>query len=775
MPALVALGAFLLLAWPVLDPDVQLFYRDTGRLYYPVKKYIAERLRQGQLPFWDPWTEAGTSLLGQMSPAVLHPWSLLYLALPFDLAFKLNHLLPLLLAGAGLYLLARRLGASPAAATAGGLIFGASGYLVSQAASNVIYVVGPAGVPLALERFLAFLDKPTRGRLLTASLLLALCAYGGEPQSMFMGGLVGAAFAIARALSRRAGLPQALLAVAAWGVLAGALSAPVSLPAAAQIAHRAKGLSRQELERFAVSPARLPGLFLPSAFDDAPELSVTLAESREISPFDEYFDSASFSTSIYLGSGALLFALFALFAGRRGRFFLFGGAFLVLASAGENLGLQPILHRLVPGFALFRYAEKQIAFASLLFAVAAALGADAAFRTRRRALSLAVLAAGGTASLALASHLLGANEAAVRAWLIAQGQNHSPHAAATFLATLRPGVWQEAQFLALFSAGALAAVLKPRLPGLALCAAACAAGLLTSAGNQLITVPVEHFRGEPPLARDLIRIAGPSAGRWRLYVRPDLGIAVPDVDPKTVSALHAREPLRPQYDSLVHVEGQGDYFSANDPNYIQLLEGAAQESFALFTARFFLVMPHALSAAQAADLGFHRTHFDMWMLTLPPLPRARLLDRAEVAATMPDLVKRLKKSDWTRTAMLLPQDASAAAAVKPAAGKPGAVRLSRLSPERMVAEVDAAAPEVLEVGEHYDPGWSVRIDGQPTATLAVDGAIVGAVVPAGRHQVDLRFRPTGFLGGLGVAILALMILLVTKRVGRLTFSVTSRV
>src|SRR5207249_2631465 len=159
---------FLALAAPVLDPGLQLFYRDTGRLYYPVKKYIADRLARGQLPLWDPWTESGTSLLGQASPALLHPWTLLYLVLPFDLAFKLNHLLPLLLAGVGTFLLARRLGASPWAALAGALVFGGSGYLVSQASANLIFAVGPAGVPLAIERFLAFSERPSRLRLLAA-------------------------------------------------------------------------------------------------------------------------------------------------------------------------------------------------------------------------------------------------------------------------------------------------------------------------------------------------------------------------------------------------------------------------------------------------------------------------------------------------------------------------------------------------------------------------------------------------------------------------------
>src|SRR5438105_12169600 len=110
-PLLVGLLAFLLFFAPMLDPAVQLYYRDTGRLYYPVKLYIAQHLRGGHLPLWDTMVESGASILGQVTPGMPHPATLLYLLLPFDVAFKANHALGPLLGAIGAYLLARRLGA----------------------------------------------------------------------------------------------------------------------------------------------------------------------------------------------------------------------------------------------------------------------------------------------------------------------------------------------------------------------------------------------------------------------------------------------------------------------------------------------------------------------------------------------------------------------------------------------------------------------------------------------------------------------------------------
>jgi len=110
-------GAVLAALWvPVLDPEQQLFWRDTQRFFYPFKLAIAERLRRGELPLWDRWTESGVSVLGQLTPGLWHPATLLYLALPFPLAFKLNHLLALPAAALGALLLARRLGAGAWAA-----------------------------------------------------------------------------------------------------------------------------------------------------------------------------------------------------------------------------------------------------------------------------------------------------------------------------------------------------------------------------------------------------------------------------------------------------------------------------------------------------------------------------------------------------------------------------------------------------------------------------------------------------------------------------------
>jgi len=159
---LAGLLVFAIFIAPVMAPSVQLFYRDTGRLYYPVKLYIAQTILSGHLPLWDTMTEAGASILGQLTPGLLHPFTLVYLLLPFDLAFKLNHLLALLFAGVGTYRLSRRIGASEWASLAAAIAYGGSGYLVSMAASNLPYALG-APFPSRSTRCSAFSSAAAPG------------------------------------------------------------------------------------------------------------------------------------------------------------------------------------------------------------------------------------------------------------------------------------------------------------------------------------------------------------------------------------------------------------------------------------------------------------------------------------------------------------------------------------------------------------------------------------------------------------------------------------
>jgi uncharacterized membrane protein YfhO len=56
-------------------------------------------------------------------------------------------------------------------------------------------------------------------------------------------------------------------------------------------------------------------------------------------------------------------------------------------------------------------------------------------------------------------------------------------------------------------------------------------------------------------------------------------------------------------------------------------------------------------------------------------------------------------------------------------------------------------------GETYSQGWQASVDGKPARIYEVYSALRGVVVDAGRHRVEMRYRPRSvFLGAILTAI-----------------------
>ena len=90
---------------------------------------------------------------------------------------------------------------------------------------------------------------------------------------------------------------------------------------------------------------------------------------------------------------------------------------------------------------------------------------------------------------------------------------------------------------------------------------------------------------------------------------------------------------------------------------------------------------------------------------------------------------------------------------------------ARLVSERAGAlDVQAEGPGWLVTDQPFYPGWSVDVDGQPATLTVVDGALVGAQLPAGPHRARFRYMPAGLQPGLLVAAAASLVLLAVWRI-----------
>jgi hypothetical protein len=84
-----------------------------------------------------------------------------------------------------------------------------------------------------------------------------------------------------------------------------------------------------------------------------------------------------------------------------------------------------------------------------------------------------------------------------------------------------------------------------------------------------------------------------------------------------------------------------------------------------------------------------------------------------------------------------------------------AVELLAMEPERVAARAELAAARRLSSSIYQDGGWVLLAGGRRVETTAAAGPFVAASLPAGAHRLELLYRPRWFVGGMGVAALAL--------------------
>lgn len=90
----------------------------------------------------------------------------------------------------------------------------------------------------------------------------------------------------------------------------------------------------------------------------------------------------------------------------------------------------------------------------------------------------------------------------------------------------------------------------------------------------------------------------------------------------------------------------------------------------------------------------------------------------------------------------------------PPAGADERATVTSYEPERIELQVSAASAGLVVISEIYDKGWSATIDGKSADISAVDGAFRGVAVDAGEHTIVLRYDPPELKIGLILSALS---------------------
>lgn len=88
----------------------------------------------------------------------------------------------------------------------------------------------------------------------------------------------------------------------------------------------------------------------------------------------------------------------------------------------------------------------------------------------------------------------------------------------------------------------------------------------------------------------------------------------------------------------------------------------------------------------------------------------------------------------------------------------GSVELLSYGPEQILWRVSTKAPRLFVASEVYYPaGWQATVDGEAAEIVPADYLLRGVVVPAGTHEVEMRFRPASHRLGLTISWIATLL------------------
>jgi hypothetical protein len=144
------------------------------------------------------------------------------------------------------------------------------------------------------------------------------------------------------------------------------------------------------------------------------------------------------------------------------------------------------------------------------------------------------------------------------------------------------------------------------------------------------------------------------------------------------------------------------------------------------------------------------------------LPRAYRVERVEpepapIEAALARLVAR--DFDLRERALLdaIPESLVSRADGAGDAGEPGdagGAQLVDYQAERVRVRTWGTRPGLLVLTDAHYPGWEASVDGEPAPVLRANALFRGVTVPAGEHEVLLRYRPASFRVGIAVFLAA---------------------
>jgi hypothetical protein len=723
--------------------------QDTATFFYPMYTFLGESLRSGEIPVWNAYQMSGTPFAADPQSGWMYlPAMVFFAVLPVALAAKALMVFHLFLAGVGAYALARALGMPVSAALLSGIAYEFTGYLYDRNTCCFAYMVA-AWLPFPVQ--FAELALRSRGRTekvlwwalagFAVSQVLAIWLGQGSYYALLvLGGYVAYRSLISPA-DRTAGFPARLSALALHGIAV--LTFGLGLAAAGLLPRLDYNAVSNLAGGYPATPAYRFGDW--SARDWAELLG---------------------RTNMYAGGATLALAIVAPFVAR----LRYGTPYwtalalgsLVLTGQGPT-PLHWVLYHVLPGFARIhpRHPEARVIMVFYLCAAILAGATWSSLRPRRRSITLVALL---PALIALALWLRGV-----------------PVPMLTALAAILASLLVAAYGLRL-RRHALTAVLILLMFVDLLVNARSFAALREDFDSAFALRKVDIEAYYEPTQAGRFLLSGSGKGPFRVFgydVR--LNNRQPPGLPYWDDPLEAELVLNNRAMSLGLQNIQG-YFPAHLARYQQYMralngrsqgyhhesvldEGLTSPLLDVLNVRYILI-PRPTPPYLEQLAGAHPAVYEDGRVSVvenrDALPRAWIVHSAQQVA--PGEAPKLLASgsiDPRRTALI---EAAPPPLAQPADSVAGKVSITEYRADRMRLRTSTSAPGLLVLSEMHYPAWKAYVDGNPAQLYVANHVLRAVAVPAGNHEVELRYESTALRWGLIISgtfyclLLALLVL-----------------
>ena len=774
----------------LFDADVVVYGGDIWNQHYDLEAYISRLLRTGQIPFWNPYIYGGTPFLSHPQSLVFYPPQMILRLLPLNLSVSWAIAFHVWIAGTGMFALARWKGLQFWIAVLCALVYMLNGGLLLRIFAGHIWLAyALSWFPLVWLLIIVALDKGRIALMIAAALGTAMMILTGHPAFpiyilLFFGFYCLWVCIVNwrkekswRSISRISGRFIAIIALA-FGLTA--IQIVPTLVYYSQVS-LSDGYGAGGANFLAISLADLTALVAPNYYVTGHDLG----HYWELTP--------------YLGVLFILLVPIA-YAARRSdwfRVFLSASALASLAIAlGSSIGIYFLLYYLIPPFRVARIPPRSLVIFIPTVTLLAGIGLQV---VADRSANAGLFSLITRAYLFASALILGV---ALGVWLV-NGE------------FVRVQLSDNAALPVQLAIGALLIILVfaklaglIRLPGalvghivfaLALALLGLAIGILFMRHSQLMVRQLTTFgiltiaftllltslyrQGARPLVilsfitlvffdlflsgRSYIRAEEPPV----FYQTSRLGLQDVGLQEFDRVLSYADEPNQYMLGQVGNIDGYKSGILSGYDQFLRVLSGAGYTSSPRILldgsipdqrALQFLGARYLISAEPMEDEAFERllVRDDAVIYENPgALPRAFVVYDAVHAPTSQEALAVLRNGEFDFASQVIVEDPIQLAAAPDGQASVDIVHYSEAD-GGMLVRVETNEPGMLVLSEPYFSERSVWLDGRDTEMLRVNLGFIGVEVPAGEHEVELRYKPNSLYIGGAVTVFALLVIVV---------------